>query len=99
MSMSTYQYIPKIRFALHRTGLEIAHQEVDIPRQEVEGAEAGQGHPGGAKWALVALGASVLYLFISVARMWGPTGLAVVLPVSLFGLTRSIYRAAALSFS
>jgi len=90
MSMSTYQDIPKIRFALVRTGLGVTHQKL-------EGAKPGENHSGGARWAPVALGALVLYLFVSVARMWGPTGLAAVLPVALFGLTRAIYRATALS--
>lgn len=91
MSMSLYNHIPKIRFADVRAGLGAAHQEL-------EGARPGTEHyGGGARWAPFALGALVLYLFVSVARMWGPTGLAVVLPVVLFGLTRAIYRATALT--
>jgi len=92
MSMSTYREIPKIRFALVDTGLGVAGQAL-------ERAKPGGGHPGGVRWGPVVLGTMVLYLTLSVARMWGPAWLVVAAPLALVGLTRTIYRAAALSLS
>lgn len=95
MSISTYWEIPKIRFALVRTGL-------GVETQELERAKPGAGHPGHpgrVRWGPVVLGSVVLYLFLSIARVWGPAWLVAAAPLALVGLTRTIYRAAALSLS
>ena len=90
MNLSLYRDIPTIPFPVVHFGWRKAHQEP-------ESVEPGQKHSGGARWAPVTIAAVVLYLLLSAARMWGPTALAAVLPMALFGLTRSIYRAAALT--
>ncbi len=90
MSISTYIKIPKTRFALHPGQSDVAYQESAVAKPREDRSTH-------ARWVPVVLGALALYLLLSVAQSWGPTALAVVLPLALFGLTRTIYRAAALS--
>ena len=90
MNALIYQDIPKFRLLAGHAGLRVAEQELAVAKREEDDS-------GRARWALVVFGGIVLYLALSVARTWGPTGLAAVLPVALFGLTRAIYRASALS--
>ncbi len=92
MKPLTYLNIPNIRIGLQPTGFGVARQQLVVARP-------GEDHSGPVRWAPVVLGASALYLFVAIARTWGPTGMAVVLPFALFGLTRVIYRAAALSLA
>ena len=83
MSISTYQNIPKIGFAVDQTGIASV-------RGQSRDAKAGGRHSPAAGWAPLILGGSVLSLFLAFVMVWGPASLVVVAPFVLIGLAGSM---------